>query len=283
MIKKTTLTLTIFMCLLTANANDKVDLEGHTPGRPTMDLEAAKKYAIAKELPLLLNFTGSDWCGWCKIMEKNVFNQQAWSTYAKDNVVMVWLDFPKDKKLIPEKYVARNDELRKKYSVRSFPSYLIIEAKPGTVIGRLGAGQDKTPALFRAEIEELISMTEKNVNTFAAKLGKEKAAEYTKMFAEIKQRQESLEKAKKQYNIVVMESNSRINTLKEAMQESRVTSDLSAKDAATYLSLRSELKAAKKNLQSFLSTAPEKTLENMAKFQALGAKVKELRTKLAGY
>jgi thioredoxin-related protein len=283
MIKKTTLILTIFMCVLTASANDTVDLEGHLPGRPTMDLEAATKYAIAKELPLLLNFTGSDWCGWCKIMEKNVFNQQAWSTYAKDNVVMVWLDFPKDKKLVPEKYVARNNELRKKYSVRGYPSYLIIEAKAGTVIGKLGAGRDKTPASFRAEVEELTSMTEKSVNTFAAKLGKEKAAEYSKMFAEIKQRQESLEKAKEQYNILVMESNSRINSLKEAMQESRVTNGLSAKDAATYLTLRNDLKDAKKSLQSFLSTAPEKTLESMAKFQELGAKVKELQTKLAGY
>ncbi|MHC4885723.1 MAG: thioredoxin family protein, partial [Planctomycetota bacterium] len=52
-------------------ASDVV-LEGVKPARWTMDLEAAQKEAKARKVPLLLNFSGSDWCGWCKIMEENV-------------------------------------------------------------------------------------------------------------------------------------------------------------------------------------------------------------------
>ena len=60
----------------------------------------------------MLNFTGSDWCGWCKLMDKEVFAKDEWKTFAAENVVLVTLDFPKDKSIVPEKYVARNKELQ---------------------------------------------------------------------------------------------------------------------------------------------------------------------------
>ena len=273
----------LMLLTVVAFANDKVDTDGHNPGRFTMDFDAAKAYAAEKDMPVLLNFTGSDWCGWCKIMDKNVFNQSDWADYAKGNLVMVWVDFPKNKSLVPQKYVARNNELRTKYGVRGYPTYILVDAKADKVIGRLGAGRDKTPASFKAEVEAVASMTESRVKAFAKNLNGGKGDEYLKMYEEIKQREAALSKAKEQYNKLVKESNDKIAELKSTMEETRVTSRLKEDEVEGYLKLRGELKQAKKDLQSFISSAPENNPANMQKFQSLSGKVKEIEGKLSKY
>ena len=85
-----------------AVAAEKPAVQGAELGAWTMDTPAA--LALAKETgkPVFLCFTGSDWCGWCKLMEKKVFGTEAWQAYAKENLVLVWLDFPRDQSLVPE-------------------------------------------------------------------------------------------------------------------------------------------------------------------------------------
>jgi thiol-disulfide isomerase/thioredoxin len=58
------------------------------------DLEKAKTQAKAENKKILLDFTGSDWCGWCKKLDKEVFSQQAWKEYAAKHLVLVEVDFP---------------------------------------------------------------------------------------------------------------------------------------------------------------------------------------------
>ena len=113
---------------LSAQAADKVELEGAKVGIWTMDFDAAVKLAGEKNLPLMLNFTGSDWCGWCKLMDKGVFAQDEWKEYAAKNVLLVTLDFPKDKNIVPEKYVSRNNELKEQFGVRGYPTYVVLDS-----------------------------------------------------------------------------------------------------------------------------------------------------------
>ena len=117
-------------CLLTiaAHASDEVALEGAKPGQWTMDYEAAVKLAAEKELPMMLNFTGSDWCGWCKLMDKEVFAKEEWKKFAAENVILVTVDFPKDKSIVPEKFVARNNELKKQFGIRGYPTIWFIDS-----------------------------------------------------------------------------------------------------------------------------------------------------------
>lgn len=129
-----------------------VDVDRATVGKWTMDIDAARALAKKKRLPVLLNFTGSDWCGWCKLMDKNVFNKQEWLDYAADNLVLVFIDFPKGKGLVPQKYVARNQRLKDEYGAKGFPTYVVLDLDAETVLARLGAGQEKTPKSFIAEI-----------------------------------------------------------------------------------------------------------------------------------
>jgi len=61
------------------------------------DLEVASKVAYKSDKPIMLFFTGSDWCGWCIRLQKEVFQQEAFKQWAADNVILVELDFPSKK------------------------------------------------------------------------------------------------------------------------------------------------------------------------------------------
>ena len=157
--KRTMMGLVMGAVALSAQAADKVELEGAKVGIWTMDFDAAVKLAGEKNLPLMLNFTGSDWCGWCKLMDKNVFAEEEWKDYAKDNVLLVTLDFPNDKSIVPEKYVKRNEKLREQFGVGGYPSYVVLDNDGETKLGQLGAGRDKTPSSFIDEFKGVVRMS----------------------------------------------------------------------------------------------------------------------------
>jgi len=154
--------------------------EGAKVGEWTMDFEAAKKLAKEKNLPILMNFTGSDWCGWCKLMDKSVFSTEAWKTYATQNVVTVYIDFPKDKKLVPEKFVDSNKELSKKFSVRGYPTYILLASDGEKQIGQLGASKTATPESFIQDLQKQVDVQKK-----IAKLPPKDKAEYDKLMADV--------------------------------------------------------------------------------------------------
>ena len=147
--------LILLLFSLSALGND-VMKEGHSPGKWTHDFDAAVKYAKANKKHILLNFTGSDWCGWCKLMDKQVFYMAAWKTYAAKNLAMVYVDFPRNTSLVPQKFVKRNKDLQAKYKVSGYPTYLLVAPNGNTVLGKTGAGREKTPESFSAELAQII-------------------------------------------------------------------------------------------------------------------------------
>lgn len=128
-------------------------------GEVTQDYAAAMALAKAKGGHILLIFSGSDWCGWCKIMDKNVFSHPAWKTLAGLGgalpIVGALCDFPQNKRLVPASLVGRNQILKQQYAVSGYPTYFILDAQ-GKVLGRLGAGRNKTPASFFKEVQGMV-------------------------------------------------------------------------------------------------------------------------------
>ena len=177
--------------VMNAQAADKVELEGAKVGVWTMDYDAAVKLAGEKKLPLMLNFTGSDWCGWCKLMDKNVFAEEVWKTYAKDNVLLVTLDFPNDKSIVPEKYVKRNKKLQEQFEVGGFPTYVVLDNDGETKLGQLGAGRDKTPSSFIDEFKGVVRMSVGAIEAFL-KANPDKAAGYKAAIEEFQTSKKSL-------------------------------------------------------------------------------------------
>lgn len=156
----------------------EVATTGAEPGKWTMDFDAATKLAGEKKMPILLNFTGSDWCGWCKLMDEAVYSKKEWQDYAAKNLLLVTIDFPQDEKIVPEKYKARNGRMQEEFKVEGYPTYVILDSDGKTVIGRLGAGQDKTPETFIGEVEEALRLSPANIEKKVAELGPDKGAAF---------------------------------------------------------------------------------------------------------
>jgi thioredoxin-related protein len=101
------------------------------------DFAAARAKAKAENKDLLVDFTGSDWCGWCIKLDEEVFSKDEFKNSAPANFVLVKLDYPKDKTILTEKLIAQNSELQTKYSVQGFPTILLMDAD-GDVFGQAG-------------------------------------------------------------------------------------------------------------------------------------------------
>jgi len=102
-------------------------LAGAAPEGWTSDFEAAKKQAAAEKKDLLINFTGSDWCGWCIKLKKEVFDEQAFKDGVKDKFVLVEIDFPKDESKLTPEVKAQNEQLQEKFAVEGFPTIILAD------------------------------------------------------------------------------------------------------------------------------------------------------------
>jgi thioredoxin-related protein len=94
------------------------------------DFEIAKQTALKEKKLILLNFSGSDWCIPCIKMHDEVFNTDAFSNYATDNLVLMNVDFPrKNKNKLSKEQRAGNDKLADKYNPGgSFPLTILLDA-----------------------------------------------------------------------------------------------------------------------------------------------------------
>ena len=100
------------------------------------NFDEAKEEAAAKNLPILADFSGSDWCGWCIKLDKEVFSKASFKAYAKKNLVLLLVDFPSSKSQSAD-IKSQNQKLAKKYGVRGYPTVLLLD-KDGKVIGKTG-------------------------------------------------------------------------------------------------------------------------------------------------
>ena len=120
----------------------------------TEDLDKAMKYAAKTKRPILLDFTGSDWCGWCIKLHDEVFSKDAFKDYADKNLVLVAIDFPRNKKL-PDEIKQRNSKLAQQYGVRGFPTIVILDPTGEKELGRTGYVRGG-PAAFIAGVKKII-------------------------------------------------------------------------------------------------------------------------------
>ncbi len=86
--------------------------------------------------PILMDFTGSDWCGWCMKLKAEVFDTKEFKEWASKNVVLLEVDFPRSKKQSPA-LKAQNRKLLDKYGVRGFPTIVFVDSS-GKELGRYG-------------------------------------------------------------------------------------------------------------------------------------------------
>ena len=96
-----------------------------------LDFNAAKTEAVSTHKMILLNFSGSDWCGPCIKLRKDVFESAEFETFATQNLVLVRADFPRQKKnQLPKEQVALNEALAEHYNAKGmFPLTILLDEK----------------------------------------------------------------------------------------------------------------------------------------------------------
>lgn len=102
----------------------------------TENLEQAIEVAKNEDKNILINFTGSDWCKWCFKLDGEVFSKKKFAEYADEKLVLVKLDFPKKIKQ-SEEQINYNENLRRKYGVRGYPTIVLLN-KNGEIVNVTG-------------------------------------------------------------------------------------------------------------------------------------------------
>ena len=121
------------------------------------DFEAAKTKAKEEKKLLFVDFTGSDWCIWCKRLHGEVFDKEAFKADVPGKYIMVQLDFPHEKQL-PDELKAQNAKLAKQYKIRGYPTILLLDPE-GEVVAQTGY-QAGGPEKYVAHLGNLITLHE---------------------------------------------------------------------------------------------------------------------------
>lgn len=116
------LKMIVALFLLVSSFSNAQELVWHTDAN-----KAITESNISKK-PLLLFFTGSDWCGWCIKLQKEVFTQPDFKKWAKDNVVLLELDFPR--RTAQENNIKmQNAQIQQVFGVRGYPTIWFVNAQ----------------------------------------------------------------------------------------------------------------------------------------------------------
>ncbi len=118
------------------------------------DFEAAKAKAVKEGKPIFINFTGTDWCGWCIKLEKEVFSQKAFQDYAKENLVLVEVDFPRKKEQTAQ-LKEQNKKLDKEYGVEGYPTLYLLDAQGKKLTEDIGY-REGGPEAYVAHLKSLL-------------------------------------------------------------------------------------------------------------------------------
>ena len=121
------------------------------------DFAAAKAQAKKQGVDILMDFTGSDWCGWCIKLREEVFDKDEFKSEIGKHFVLLELDYPQKKKL-PEALTAQNTELQAAFAVQGFPTIMLVDAE-----GKPFAQTGYQPGGPKSYLEHLAKLGEKRV------------------------------------------------------------------------------------------------------------------------
>jgi thioredoxin-related protein len=120
------------------------------------DFNEAKTEAIQTGKPILISFSGSDWCAPCIRMHKEIFEAEAFTKYAESNLILVNADFPRSKKhQLPATQQRLNNALADRYNPKGIFPYTIVVDPSGKVLDQWEGYPNESAEKFVAEISSI--------------------------------------------------------------------------------------------------------------------------------
>ncbi len=140
----------VFTFLISGFVAQAQELNWHT------DMAEATEASLKENKPLLLFFTGSDWCGWCIKLQRDVLKTTEFATWATQNVILVELDFPKSKTQ-DQNIKMQNQQLAQTFGIQGYPTVWLVNPIKGqdnkinlTGLGSLGYDKSATTWITNA-------------------------------------------------------------------------------------------------------------------------------------
>jgi protein disulfide-isomerase len=134
--------------------NEVMTADVYEPGSWTENWDQAMAAAKEMERPVLVNFTGSDWCSWCIRLKDEVFSKPEFKEYAAANLVLLTLDFPR-RLAQSEQLKAQNEMLLKQFGIQGFPTIVLVNSE-GKELNRTGYQQGGA-AKYVEHLQELLT------------------------------------------------------------------------------------------------------------------------------
>ena len=118
------------------------------------DYDAALKKAADENKHIVIDFSGSDWCGWCKRLDEEVFATDEFHKGAAEKYVLLMVDSPRDKSLLTPEAAKNNPKLVEKFNVEGFPTVVVLDSKGEEVMrtGYQAGGPEKYLKMLDEEI-----------------------------------------------------------------------------------------------------------------------------------
>ncbi len=158
--------LLLLPCLLIAlSVSAQKEYKAHQEGW-MVNLDEAYAESQRTGKPIMANFTGSDWCGWCKKLSAAVFNKDEFKSWADENVVLLELDYPR-RFQVPADIKKQNADLQRAFKVRGFPTIWVFDMEKDEnsqySINAMGkTGYKGTVREFTSDIEDMIARSKRS-------------------------------------------------------------------------------------------------------------------------
>jgi len=118
--------------------------------------DKAKSMSKSNEKPLLIFFTGSDWCRPCKMLVADFFESDKFAKFAKREFILYEANFPRNKDLVTDLQIVDNKKLKKKYKVSSYPTVIIIDGNGKVLAKRRGYNLKRDTSYYFNFIESVL-------------------------------------------------------------------------------------------------------------------------------
>ena len=116
-------TLFCISCQINTNSSEELEKIWLT------DVSQAIEQSKVSGKPIFAFFTGKEWCSWCKKLERQVLSKDFFINYAKDNLVLLELDFPRSRRNLPQKQI----ELARKFNIKGYPTVILMDSSTNKI------------------------------------------------------------------------------------------------------------------------------------------------------
>ena len=116
-------TLFCISCQINTNSSEELEKIWLT------DVSQAIEQSKVSGKPIFAFFTGKEWCSWCKKLERQILSKEQFINYAKENLVLLELDFPRGRRNLPQKQI----ELARKFNIRGYPTVILMDSSTNKI------------------------------------------------------------------------------------------------------------------------------------------------------